>query len=256
MCFLRKKKQKTENNYGDYTLLAFGINAYRISPLYGCLNDVDDVADKFKAVCPNLDIYKFKDRQVRKRTFREELVKAIAALPEGGTVAVITDCCYSGSNTRSIVGNKARMVNLGAPRGAVTIKKVARMHGMKWISISGCGEGQTSADALINNRFNGAFTFYALRSLKRGMTYNEWMGAIGRYLPSDNFAQNPEIEGKKELLDSVIFDRPTLIVWYSGHGTYVKDKSGDEVDGYDEALYLYDGVFLDDDLFDILNRIK
>jgi metacaspase-1 len=42
---------------------------------------------------------------------------------------------------------------------------------------------------------------------------------------------------------------------YSGHGTQVADKSGDEGDPYDEAIYLYDGTVIDDDLRVILNGI-
>jgi len=42
---------------------------------------------------------------------------------------------------------------------------------------------------------------------------------------------------------------------YSGHGTQVADKNGDEGDPYDEAIYLYDGTVIDDDLRVILNGI-
>ena len=37
-----------------------------------------------------------------------------------------------------------------------------------------------------------------------------------------------------------------LLIWYSGHGTQL--KSNHEPDGYDEALYLNDGPFTDDQL--------
>lgn len=47
-----------------------------------------------------------------------------------------------------------------------------------------------------------------------------------------------------------------LVITYSGHGTQVYDSSGDEEDGYDEALYLYDGVFKDDDMRSALSGIK
>ena len=47
-----------------------------------------------------------------------------------------------------------------------------------------------------------------------------------------------------------------LVITYSGHGTQVYDNSGDETDGYDEALYLYDGVFTDDEMRSILDTIK
>jgi len=42
---------------------------------------------------------------------------------------------------------------------------------------------------------------------------------------------------------------------YSGHGTSVADTSGDEVDSYDEALYVYDGVLLDDELRTMIQKL-
>lgn len=38
-------------------------------------------------------------------------------------------------------------------------------------------------------------------------------------------------------------------IWidYSGHGSNIADRNGDEPDGRDETLYLYDGNFLDDE---------
>lgn len=47
-----------------------------------------------------------------------------------------------------------------------------------------------------------------------------------------------------------------LVITYSGHGTQVVDSSGDEEDGYDEALYLYDGIFTDDTMRNVLSEIK
>ena len=45
------------------------------------------------------------------------------------------------------------------------------------------------------------------------------------------------------------------VLTYSGHGTQVTDRSGDESDPYDEAICMYDGNVIDDDLRDILNGI-
>jgi len=51
-------------------------------------------------------------------------------------------------------------------------------------------------------------------------------------------------------------DGDAIFLHYSGHGTKVADDSGDEDDGYDEALVPVDfnevGLLMDDDLFDIL----
>jgi metacaspase-1 len=45
------------------------------------------------------------------------------------------------------------------------------------------------------------------------------------------------------------------VLTYSGHGTQVTDRSGDESDPYDEAICLYDGNVIDDDLRVILNGV-
>ena len=47
-----------------------------------------------------------------------------------------------------------------------------------------------------------------------------------------------------------------IVFTYSGHGTSVADTSGDEVDSYDEALYVYDGVLLDDQLRDLIQKLQ
>jgi len=45
-----------------------------------------------------------------------------------------------------------------------------------------------------------------------------------------------------------------VVFTYSGHGTQVLDTSGDEQDGYDEALYVYDDSLLDDEFRAILEK--
>jgi hypothetical protein len=47
-----------------------------------------------------------------------------------------------------------------------------------------------------------------------------------------------------------------IIFTYSGHGTQVMDTSGDESDGYDEALYVYDGVLRDDEFREIITKLQ
>lgn len=46
-----------------------------------------------------------------------------------------------------------------------------------------------------------------------------------------------------------------LAFTYSGHGTSVVDKDSDEIDGKDEAICLYDGNLLDDEIRIILNKL-
>jgi hypothetical protein len=65
--------------------------------------------------------------------------------------------------------------------------------------------------------------------------------------------RNMEAAMKQLVANSVPGDR--LFLQYSGHGTEVKDKGGDEKDGFDEALCPLDGgVIVDDWIF--LNIVK
>jgi len=60
-----------------------------------------------------------------------------------------------------------------------------------------------------------------------------------------------------DLVDRTGFGDHSL-AFYSGHGTWVPDTSGDEADGRDEALVPYDyrtaGMLTDDHMFDISAR--
>ena len=47
-----------------------------------------------------------------------------------------------------------------------------------------------------------------------------------------------------------------LVIQYSGHGTYTADMNGDEIDGKDEAIYLYDGLLVDDEIREIMSKLK
>ena len=51
-------------------------------------------------------------------------------------------------------------------------------------------------------------------------------------------------------------DGDHIVFTYSGHGTQAVDMNTDEGDGYDEALYLYDGILIDDDIRAVLSNLN
>lgn len=63
---------------------------------------------------------------------------------------------------------------------------------------------------------------------------------------------------KEEMLKLVKISEPgdILVITYSGHGTSIPDNDGDEPDGKDEAICLYDGLLTDDEIRNIMNGIK
>ena len=72
----------------------------------------------------------------------------------------------------------------------------------------------------------------------------------------DNQATKQNILSKLDNLVTNAAADDEIVFTYSGHGTSVADKSGDEEDAYDEALYVYDGILLDDELRTILQKAK
>jgi hypothetical protein len=69
------------------------------------------------------------------------------------------------------------------------------------------------------------------------------------------FILNPTPE---RFVDVVAFflhnTKKALTLFYTGHGAQVKDKSGDEDDGYDEAMVFDSGHIVDDDLLTLLKE--
>ena len=61
-----------------------------------------------------------------------------------------------------------------------------------------------------------------------------------------------------ELMGNYISDSRAgdyIAITFSGHGTHVADQNGDEPNGRDEALCLYDGYLVDDCIRDIMKRL-
>lgn len=72
----------------------------------------------------------------------------------------------------------------------------------------------------------------------------------------DNQGTRENIKAALRALVSVLRPGDYGVFTYSGHGTYNRDTSGDEPDSYDEALYVYDGILLDDELRVILDELR
>ncbi len=89
---------------------------------------------------------------------------------------------------------------------------------------------------------------------------NDWCALLGDYgfetsLLLDSQATRQNVKTALENLVLSVRQGDVAVFTYSGHGTQVLDLSGDEGDIYDEAIYVYDGTILDDELRDIIDQI-
>lgn len=242
--------------------LLFGINDYPGSSndLRGCLNDLDDRQARLLKYWPQFQIRKFADKEATIARFINEAEKAIASMRPGEPVIISFDSCFSGTATRNdnrkLAYKKSRFMDPGLPPRQLR-RHIFRtsLDTMKWLAYSACLESQTAADALIGGRYNGAFTFYDVKEMVPGITYGEHIERIKRYLPSNIYNQVPGLEGPDHLKSEKIFEKPTLYIAFSGHGSYTYAADSNEIDGMDETIVLYDGHLVDNRINQILMQI-
>jgi metacaspase-1 len=153
--------------------------------------------------------------------------------PAGVNLTVIMDCCHSGTNTRAIqppdapvkerylpspsalkavesgrsVPKKVSSELRGSPRAARKARDIVKAE-LPEVLITGCRDTQTSADAFINGRFNGALTFSLVDAIRRGrgrLTYRQLHDRAAATLKTRKFDQVPQLEGRSERFDQPLF---------------------------------------------------
>lgn len=146
--------------------------------------------------------------------------------PGGVRLVLISDSCHSGSVTRAAAGDpdsegaRIRYLPPSAwlpedklPRGAdgkVPTQVSRAPKASPWLGalfvaggdllMAGCQDREYSWDARFGGRANGAFTYYAhktLKTLPASASYADWYAAIRNYLPGASYPQTPQIFGSK-----------------------------------------------------------
>jgi hypothetical protein len=151
----------------------------------------------------------------------------------GVGLTVIMDCCHSGTNTRAILPPDAPIkerylpspstlnaVESGrsAPRKVTSELRASARAARKArdivkaevpeMLITGCRDTQTSADAFINGKFNGALTFAlvdAIRKSRGRLTYRQLHDRASAVLKTRKFEQVPHLEGRSDRFDQPLF---------------------------------------------------
>jgi len=244
---------------GKRTLITFGRNKYGGgSDLNGCVNDSNNLANKLTGLFSDFVIRKFLDYDVTAKKYLEELENAVKQLSSDATILVLADSCFSETSTRLMNSpkhpTKVRFFDPGLPPRKKN-KKMFSKSVINHILISGCEEHATSADAYINGKYQGAFTYFAIKTLKKGITYLQWFTEIKKGLADSGFEQVPTIEGPDRLVNRIVFEDETLVIHNSSHGSYTYDKNGDEEDGQDEGYY-FDRLLIDDEVGAILSNFN
>jgi hypothetical protein len=154
----------------------------------------------------------------------DELFQLYSAVQTGAKLVIISDSCHSGTVARfapittppTIEGRNApqRKVRFLPPATFLSGRRLAALGGRRarrassppgryaGLLISGCQDTEYSYDAYFNGRPNGAFTFVAIRALKKlapNATYRAWFDAIRDALPSQQYPQAPNLYGSSTM---------------------------------------------------------
>lgn len=142
----------------------------------------------------------------------DELGTLFGGLKPGARLLLLSDSCHSGSVSRG----KDEELDPGAPRvrflppadwlpadalppepgpGTRVVSGLRRTGGD--LLLAACKDTEYSYDSRFRGRPNGAFTYYALKTLRADSpaSYDAWFNAIRRYLPSASLPQTPQILG-------------------------------------------------------------
>lgn len=155
----------------------------------------------------------------------DELFEIYSLRNKDCKLVIISDSCHSGTVTRMgpVLGTgpvrKARFLAPETFLPEPELKKLGTTNTRAFRSASppgryagllmaGCQDKQVSFDAEFDNKANGAFTFAALQALKKlkaSASYAEWFDAITKKLPSEDYAQTPNLFGSASMKKWKVF---------------------------------------------------
>jgi hypothetical protein len=154
----------------------------------------------------------------------DELFVLYNARPRNVKLVMISDSCHSGTIAKfapiitppTATGpkppqRKVRFLPPGAFLSKGKLSKLGIRAGLRRasppgrnaaLSLSGCQDSEYSYDAYFEGRPNGAFTFVALKALNKlpaSATYKQWLVAIKKTLPSQQYPQSPNLFGSSTM---------------------------------------------------------
>jgi hypothetical protein len=152
----------------------------------------------------------------------KEYAKIFSAIPTGVQFIWVSDSCHSADLSRGMakpgVFKYRTMIppvdiawrNRSIAGKPVSLNPIAKTAKMKNLAlISGCKSEQESADAVFDNRANGAFTYHLLKTLKgnTGKTdsITTLIKRVNQALRKANYEQEPQSEGNAALLAKPFF---------------------------------------------------
>lgn len=164
-----------------------------------------------ECICP-VDFDWTEQHAIRDKQFKE----LFSSVPKGVSFAWVSDSCFSGDLARPFLPATCKIKAFPMPADirwrmrtaeAKSIKAPGWEHVLKSSNIalvSGCSKVETSTDAEIGGRYNGALTYFFLQTLHSPIglqqTLEQAVARTRAALQKNGYAQHPQLEGSAELI--------------------------------------------------------
>lgn len=165
------------------------------------MNKKEEVDGKDEIICP-YDFDWTTETTLRDKEFAEIFKK----IPKGVHFVWISDSCHAEDLSREVIDSNQRThssyrIFTGEQKPILVPSKwsfFSKEPVFKGALLSACESHQLSADAYIDNRFNGAFTHYLLKNLRKSgneKTMQELIHNVHSDLLMNGYDQRPQFEG-------------------------------------------------------------
>jgi len=193
---------------GDRLFFQFSGHGVQV-PTRNAAAEVDGLDE---AICP-VNFSWTDATTIRDKQFRE----IFATVPVGVSFLWVSDSCHSGDLSKDMppAGQTPRTMFLptGHPladdmaKAKAFPKKKPVATRVNAALISGCTSRQTSADALIDGRYNGACTYYLLKILRSNppAPLKDIVQLLNTELKINGYSQSPRLEGSKTSTSQMFF---------------------------------------------------
>ncbi len=164
-----------------------------------------------ECICP-VDFDWTEEHAIRDKEFN----KIFSTMPKGVGVTWVSDSCHSGDLGKAFLPPNQKAKAMPMPADIQWRMRTADTAGAKHVGfehvikdfgavlVSGCGRLETSTDAEIDGRYNGALTYFFLKTLHglNGLT-QPLESAVARTraeLVRNGYAQHPQLQGAADLM--------------------------------------------------------
>lgn len=124
----------------------------------------------------------------------DEIWIRLSKLNPKSFLTLICDSCFSGTMTRR-VGRNRYLKTVKRLEKRLPVRRLFRsIKSLPNVALlSACAEDETAADATIDGRPNGAYSYFALQTERAGISFGVFRNEIARLLPSREYNQTPQV---------------------------------------------------------------